>query len=429
MEDETDELCKLIRDSEEFGGLQEPCEDLLNRGANPFRRRFYSSNSETCALEELLDHVDQLQFDNRIHSSYDKGIHNWPLDARAAFQRRQPSHFLNFYDFLGLFQIFLNLLHHDRRSFRKLYKRLVENKNLMKTSIPSNCFDFLQLSVNKFISCATNMNRHNSDQNFALHSLRDHFPIAVLRITQNVFLVMKDSMLVKDRISASGIEFITLFHHTSNVIKSLLVMNPHPIPSRGELEIPKVLTLLFCLVVKTVYFLAGYGQVLEPWIEKVLLRELAILIVSIFRTLRNYREICDFGKKFIIRVRTAISENQNGLESIPGAKRFFSYLQELEQFLQQPGTLQNICLEQLLWQLPFAADENIPDRRLPDGTSFRGALKECRDTGGLSVQVPLALDETFPANFLHPPPTPVQLDTDFLGPGPYSYYPRCFLFS
>jgi len=159
----------------------------------------------------------------------------------------------------------------------------------------------------------------------------------------------------------------------------------------------------------------------------VLLRELAILIVRIFRTLRNYREICLFGKKFLIRLRKAISKNQNGRVPIRGAKRFFSYLQDLKQFLQKPRPLKHTCLDAILGRLPFAAEENIQDLQLPDGTVFRSAaLKEFRLTGGLSVRVPLMMNETFPTNFLHP--TPVQIDTDFLDPLHYSHYPHCFLF-
>ena len=204
-------------------------------------------------------------------------------------------------------------------------------------------------------------------------------------------------------------------------------MNPFPLPTRAEHRLPTGLKLLFCLVVKTIYFISGYRAVLGPWKANMLLRELAILIVRMFRTLRNYREVCFFGKKFLIRVRTAISVNQNGQAPIRGVTRFFLYLQELELFLQQPRKLQDSCLEMLLGRLPFAADENIPDLHLPDGTIFRSAdLKEFRLAGGLPVRVPLTLNETFPTNFQHP--TPVQIDTGFLDPLHYSHYPHCFLF-
>ena len=253
------------------------------------------------------------------------------------------------------------------------------------------------------------MNRRNYDQNHLLQHLRDHLPNFVLSFLENVVVVLRQPKSQLEKINKSAIHLIRLFNQTNNIIKTLLKMNPFPLRTRTSLDFHTDLEPLYCLTVKTVYFLAGYGAVLERWETNMLLRKLAVLIAVSLKSLRNYSEMCFFGKEFATRVRNAICVNQDGLNPISGARRFFDYILQLAHVLQQPRKLQNICLEVLLGNLPFPSDENIENFQGPIPSSLCRTLMEFRFTGGLPVLVDPDLLEQFSTAFGNP--NPVQIES------------------
>ena len=407
----TDELRTLLSNAQLFTGLLPQCEQLLIQKADPLRRGLSDGVLQRSAFESLLVGLRTMQNPANLWSAATLSFLNWPLDEQNAILDSRGFHSPTAVEFISLLDRVLDSLPDSSDSFRTVSQMCTENHAaILQNLVPHECFPLVSNGVKKICSLARKLNREIAAENDALQTVRDRYPKLILQLLQKTVLVMDPQSHQLEKIQNTVDSLSFLLEQTNRILDSILSINPlyPPIDELNpllpeKLDVHRDLSELFTFTVRTIYFTAAYGYVLDAERLNRLNSELATLIVRTFSTLRNRFEIHQFGGEFAEKVRREISIGRQGQIIRPGTLTFFTYLQKLE-YAATHSSQHQIALENSLNGIPFATDDDFLHDRFLLKPKWNTDLLRFRLTRFLPTTF-----EFFPENFPEHRQNPVQV--------------------
>ena len=182
----------------------------------------------------------------------------------------------------------------------------------------------------------------------------------------------------------------------NSCLKTFLCITFFQGQTRQNLPGPANLDLLFNFTVRTVHFVAAHGRDFGDTEGHSLLEGLGKLIVRTLSALRNYAEITHFGRTFCYQILSNISERLANMRPIAAARRFFKYMQDVDNFLRAPRPQAALHLELEFLGVSFPTDARIRRQFAARGAPLVRSLIRFRDARGLPVRVNRTRREHFP---------------------------------